>query len=79
MLVNNGNATMMYVTIPDKGRVIRPVFEAHFPEFTVELDSDSASMPVEEDVHPALMRGVPRPVMLSLNSMAQVMARSRCS
>jgi len=70
---------MMYVTTSEKGRVIRPVFEAHFPEFTVELDLDSASMPVEEEVHSALIRGVPRPAMLSLNSMAQVMAQSRCS
>ena len=69
----------MCVTIPDRGRVIRSVFEAHFPEFTVELDTDTAFVPIEDDVHSALIRGVPRPAMLSLNSMAQVMARSRCS
>jgi hypothetical protein len=79
ILVNSGNATIMYVTIPDKGQVIRPVFEAHFPKFTVELDTTSTSMPTEEDVHSALIRGVPRPATLALNSMTQVMARSRHS
>jgi len=79
ILVNSGNATMMYITIPDKGRVIQPVFEVYFPEFTVELDTAITSILIQDDVHSALIRGVPKPAMLSLNSVAQVMARSRCS
>ena len=77
IIVNNENATIMYATNPYKGRVIRPVFKAHFPEFTVELDSDSAFMPVEDEVHSTLIRGVPRSTTLALNSMTHVMAGSR--
>jgi hypothetical protein len=78
IVVNSGNTTMMCVTIPGKGRVIRSVFEAHFPEFTVELDTDSAFVPIEDDVHSALIRGVPKSATLALNSMTQVMAKSIC-
>lgn len=78
--VNDGNPRLYYLTPHTEQNIpiLESTFIAHFPEFRikrieVQIPSTSAS-----DISIAIIRGIPRPVIGSLNTLARVMLESRC-